>query len=56
MSKGSNRRDKHISQHEEDLRWEYLRATPKRKQEILDELQAMRVWGTPDTKFNRMDQ
>ncbi len=40
MSKGSilRPRSKKISEHEEDLRWEYLKASKRRKLEILEEL------------------
>ena len=42
MSKGSKRVPKQISMLQEDLRWEYLKATPERKQAILEELEALK--------------
>jgi len=44
MSKGSKRRNKHISDREENLRWEYMSASEERKQEILKELEQIREY------------
>ena len=41
MSKGSKRVPRQITMAQEDFKWEYLKATPERKAEILEELQAL---------------